>query len=282
MKATAQADRSIIAVQPVRLWRGFYTDCWAKSILKALNGFNAAFIRKKANILDFEPRTSERPASIRTKWAQEIVKSHIIKEIYETNIQLDNVNSTWQLPFSFVSQGRRSATLPRPPALPFVSSMDIAADEPIKICIVGAGISGLFLGFLLDSLKLPHISYEILESSQRIGGRVYTHRFGPAEKDYYDVGAMRFPKVSEELNLQVRICFINSSINEDRTTQKVRWKSHLRSSVTQFIIGRLIFLKRVILTFSHITMKDESARRFSTGYFIFKENRLSPRMILSR
>ncbi|KAM4061568.1 flavin containing amine oxidoreductase [Hirsutella rhossiliensis] len=48
------------------------------------------------------------------------------------------------------------------------------------------------------------IDYEILDSTQRIGGRVYTHRFDekrwnaskpgqPDYYDYYDVGAMRFP-----------------------------------------------------------------------------------------
>ena len=45
---------------------------------------------------------------------------------------------------------------------------------------------------LLDELNIPNLSYEILEGSHRIGGRVYTHYFtekGRAikEHDYYDV-----------------------------------------------------------------------------------------------
>lgn len=48
---------------------------------------------------------------------------------------------------------------------------------------------------ILDYLQIENLSYEILEASDRVGGRVYTHYFskpekpGPKEKnhDYYDV-----------------------------------------------------------------------------------------------
>ncbi|KAF8147673.1 hypothetical protein B0H34DRAFT_812208 [Crassisporium funariophilum] len=41
------------------------------------------------------------------------------------------------------------------------------------------------------SLGIP---FEILEGSNRTGGRLFTHRFdGGGPYDYYDVGAMRFP-----------------------------------------------------------------------------------------
>lgn len=48
---------------------------------------------------------------------------------------------------------------------------------------------------ILDALNIPGLSYEILEADNRVGGRVYTHRFSSAIHDYYDIGAMRFPKV---------------------------------------------------------------------------------------
>ena len=72
----------------------------------------------------------------------------------------------------------------------------IRRDAPIRICIIGAGISGLYLAMMLEDLGIPEISYDIFESRDRIGGRVYTHHFGDERKSYYDVGAMRFPKVS--------------------------------------------------------------------------------------
>ena len=48
---------------------------------------------------------------------------------------------------------------------------------------------------ILDKLNIPGLSYEILEANNRFGGRVYTHKFSEAKHDYYDVGAMRFPKI---------------------------------------------------------------------------------------
>jgi monoamine oxidase len=47
-------------------------------------------------------------------------------------------------------------------------------------------------------LTKASIPYEILEASDRVGGRVYTYDF-PADSttahNYYDVGAMRIPDV---------------------------------------------------------------------------------------
>ncbi|KIY73413.1 hypothetical protein CYLTODRAFT_428506 [Cylindrobasidium torrendii FP15055 ss-10] len=56
---------------------------------------------------------------------------------------------------------------------------------------------------ILDSLNIP---YEVLEANDRVGGRIYTHRFNgtdgidapignPARYDYVDIGAMRYPKI---------------------------------------------------------------------------------------
>ena len=71
------------------------------------------------------------------------------------------------------------------------------------ICIIGAGVTGLYTAMLLDELG---IDYDILEANNRVGGRILTHRFNgdlgynaavgtPERYDYYDVGAMRFPRV---------------------------------------------------------------------------------------
>lgn len=97
-----------------------------------------------------------------------------------------------------------------------------APGTPLKVGIIGAGAAGLYAAILLDSLN---IDYDIYESSERVGGRMYTYRFSesddptdPAYYDYYvslsanpflflsrrtpiiltgtpsqDVGAMRFP-----------------------------------------------------------------------------------------
>ncbi|QRV96286.1 hypothetical protein RhiJN_24304 [Ceratobasidium sp. AG-Ba] len=77
------------------------------------------------------------------------------------------------------------------------------AETPLKVCIIGAGISGLYSAMILDSLGMD---YDIIESNTRVGGRIYTHRFNgaagaiapvgdPARYDYFDVGAMRYPRI---------------------------------------------------------------------------------------
>jgi len=62
--------------------------------------------------------------------------------------------------------------------------------KALKICIVGAGVAGLYTALMLEKLG---IDYEILEASNRSGGRIFTHHFTKNDHDYYDIGAMRFP-----------------------------------------------------------------------------------------
>ena len=56
------------------------------------------------------------------------------------------------------------------------------------------GATGLYTALILLDLGIP---FKIIEASERIGGRLYTHTF-PNEigqpYNYYDVGAMRFPE----------------------------------------------------------------------------------------
>ncbi|KAI6141922.1 hypothetical protein BKA82DRAFT_961792 [Pisolithus tinctorius] len=60
-----------------------------------------------------------------------------------------------------------------------------------KVGILGAGVGGLYTALILDSLD---VEYEILEASDRIGGRLSTYKFpGGQAYDYYDAGAMRYP-----------------------------------------------------------------------------------------
>ena len=51
-----------------------------------------------------------------------------------------------------------------------------------KVGIIGAGVGGLYAAMMLQSL---HIEYEILEASERIGGRLYTQHFSKKEHDYF-------------------------------------------------------------------------------------------------
>ncbi|KAH6856062.1 hypothetical protein B0I37DRAFT_67638 [Chaetomium sp. MPI-CAGE-AT-0009] len=70
-----------------------------------------------------------------------------------------------------------------------------SAPSPHKVCIVGAGLAGLYIAMILDSLEIPNLTYDILEANSRVGGRVYTHHFTNEAHDYYDIGAMRYPDI---------------------------------------------------------------------------------------
>ncbi|KAI8079130.1 flavin-containing amine oxidoreductase-domain containing protein [Thamnidium elegans] len=66
-----------------------------------------------------------------------------------------------------------------------------ASSKNKKIGIIGAGMSGLFSGFLLDQAGFHN--YEILEANDRLGGRVHTTYFGNSGTAYQEMGPMRFP-----------------------------------------------------------------------------------------
>lgn len=111
---------------------------------------------------------------------------------------------------SIIGAGDGPLNLPKVPPLLRAHLGLLAPDAPSSlheipphICIIGAGISGLFLALLIDEINqmVSHrklFTYSILESSGRNGGRVLTKQFDDKIwNDYYDIGAMRFPDVRE-------------------------------------------------------------------------------------
>ena len=95
----------------------------------------------------------------------------------------------------------------------FMLQMSELANTTTKkhITILGAGIAGLVAAYELE--KMGH-TVDIMEASNRIGGRIWTHRFGE-EKDapYAELGAMRIPSdhqhtlhYVEEMGLADRLC----------------------------------------------------------------------------
>ncbi|EIW74476.1 hypothetical protein CONPUDRAFT_113488 [Coniophora puteana RWD-64-598 SS2] len=108
---------------------------------------------------------------------------------------------------------------------------------------------------ILDTLKIP---YEILEANDRIGGRIYTHRFNgdagrdapvndPARYDYIDMGAMRYPnnffmkrvfKLFERLDMDdILIEYKYSAPNTFRLYNGVRHNSADQSDLDIFNVS---------------------------------------------
>ncbi|KAK3370575.1 hypothetical protein B0H63DRAFT_528291 [Podospora didyma] len=73
---------------------------------------------------------------------------------------------------------------------------DLGTNFTGRICIVGAGVSGLFTAMILKYIGID--DFDILEASDRVGGRVYTYEFPDdpnCPHNYYDIGAMRIPEI---------------------------------------------------------------------------------------
>lgn len=75
-----------------------------------------------------------------------------------------------------------------------VSAVESAKAKSKKIAIVGGGMSGLMTSLLLQSVGIE--DWHIIESSQRVGGRVHTSYLNntrPDDYQYQEMGPMRFP-----------------------------------------------------------------------------------------
>lgn len=68
---------------------------------------------------------------------------------------------------------------------------ELPFDKDKKICIVGAGVAGLFTALMLKKSKI--YDFDVIEASDRVGGRLYTHWFSDkenpdSEHDYMILG----------------------------------------------------------------------------------------------
>jgi monoamine oxidase len=83
--------------------------------------------------------------------------------------------------------------------------------SPKHITIIGAGIAGLVAAYELE--RLGH-TVDIMEASNRVGGRVWTHRFAnEVDAPYAELGAMRIPNdhqhtlhYVQEMGLSDKLC----------------------------------------------------------------------------
>jgi monoamine oxidase len=98
--------------------------------------------------------------------------------------------------------------------------------EKKHITILGAGIAGLVAAYELE--RLGH-TVEILEGSPRIGGRVWTHRFGnEPNAPYAELGAMRIPSDHEltlhyvqEMGLGDKLCKFMTVFEESNAKMNI-------------------------------------------------------------
>jgi hypothetical protein len=134
--------------------------------------------------------------SFRERWARRLVQDQVYQELSQNHCAYQSKHdrkksseSELEHIYTYESTQNRLPSCYRP-------SQTRTKQQPLHICIVGAGVSGLYIALILDSLEIPELTYEILEASDRTGGRVKTHYFSDKADDYFDVGAMRFPEAT--------------------------------------------------------------------------------------
>ncbi|HYH82267.1 MAG TPA: FAD-dependent oxidoreductase [Longimicrobium sp.] len=86
---------------------------------------------------------------------------------------------------------------------------------PLRVGIAGGGMAGLYAALLLQSRGVEVHVFEA--HPERLGGRVYTHRFTPEPNQYFEAGAMRLPEIPEQQPVFELIDFLNERVPpEDR------------------------------------------------------------------
>ncbi|MBD2336076.1 FAD-dependent oxidoreductase [Calothrix sp. FACHB-156] len=98
-----------------------------------------------------------------------------------------------------------------------------------RITILGAGIAGLVAAYELE--RMGH-EVDIMEASPRIGGRVWTHRFGnQPDAPYAELGAMRIPSAHQhtlhyvhELGLSDKLCKFVTVFEEQNAFMNIEGK----------------------------------------------------------
>lgn len=70
-------------------------------------------------------------------------------------------------------------------------------------------MAGLYAGLIL---KLMGFDIRIFELNDRVGGRVYTHRFTQDPNQYFEAGAMRLPRIPEQQLVFELIELVNSMV----------------------------------------------------------------------
>ncbi|KAL7620469.1 hypothetical protein AAE478_009464 [Parahypoxylon ruwenzoriense] len=144
--------------------------------------------------------------NFKDQWAKRLVREKLASELNTLVSKNRDMPRLRPLPFPLPPPGSPYThdNLPADPNYAGDSSVagppggalrDSSGPPPRKVCIVGAGVAGLYIAMILDDLQIPNLTYDIIEANSRIGGRVYTHRFSKEPHDYYDVGAMRYPDI---------------------------------------------------------------------------------------
>lgn len=99
-----------------------------------------------------------------------------------------------------------------------VNGLNVVGEKK-KVTVIGAGVAGLVTAYELE--RLGH-EVEVIEASDRIGGRIHTHRFTGEAGPFAELGAMRIPSAHRltlhyiaELGLQDQVLPFHTIFSDD-------------------------------------------------------------------
>ena len=86
-----------------------------------------------------------------------------------------------------------------------------SAGQVLSVGIVGAGISGLYSALLLQRY-IPNVKVKLFEANDRVGGRIFTHKFSVEPYQYCEAGAMRIPNPTDSPSPVIQLVkYLNKS-----------------------------------------------------------------------
>ena len=106
--------------------------------------------------------------------------------------------------------------------------------ESLTVGIVGGGMAGLYSALLLHSFGIP---VKIFEANDRVGGRVYTHRFTEEEYQYFEAGAMRLPDVPWQKPVLDLIDYLNKRVPQASRIETVPYSYSCPSGNRVYVNG---------------------------------------------
>ena len=89
--------------------------------------------------------------------------------------------------------------------------LHITSENSLNIGIIGGGMAGLYSALLLQKY-IPGVKVKIFEANNRVGGRVYTHKFSSEPYQYFEAGAMRLPYTESHMPVFNLIDYLNKEI----------------------------------------------------------------------
>ncbi|KAG8411755.1 hypothetical protein J3459_016263 [Metarhizium acridum] len=117
-----------------------------------------------------------------------------------------------------------------------INGTSIARRPNVTIAIVGAGISGLTTGLMLDSIGVHN--WEIIEASDRIGGRFRTKYVGGTQ-EWAEMGPMRLP-----YSIKYRSDNTTHEYTDHRMTfQLAEWLNKLNKNDTKWKVDFIPWLQ---------------------------------------